>query len=71
VKKIRGDKQLGLSNIYTWKYHEETHCVATFISNNQKCHVFLFIFSLFSSTKEQEGRTGLAQEGRIGTNKRR
>jgi hypothetical protein len=36
--------------MYTWKYHDETLCVSTFISNKQKCHYFSFIFSAFSST---------------------
>jgi hypothetical protein len=39
-----------------WKYNNETPCVTTFISNEQKCHVFIFIFSLFPSTKPENRR---------------
>jgi hypothetical protein len=39
--------------MYIWKYHKETPCAAIFISNKLKCHVFLFVFSLFSSTKSE------------------
>jgi hypothetical protein len=51
--------QLGLLYIYAWKQHRETPCVAHFISNKQKCHVFLFIFYLLQNWKtgEQEGGT--------------
>jgi hypothetical protein len=39
MKKIAGDKPIGVP------------CVATFISNKQKCHVFLF-----SSTQQENRR---------------
>jgi hypothetical protein len=49
-------KKIGKMN--QWKYHKETPYIATFISYKQKCHVFLTIFSLFSSRKSEEsGRT--------------
>jgi hypothetical protein len=34
-----------------------------FISNKQKCHVFLIIFSLFSSTKSANRRTEQVLQG--------
>jgi hypothetical protein len=39
--------------MHTWKYHKETRCVATFISNKLKCHGF--IFSLFSPQNQRTG----------------
>jgi hypothetical protein len=51
--------------ICTWKYHKGTPCVATFISNQLKCNVSHFIFSLllFYKIGEQEDGTGPAQGG--------
>jgi hypothetical protein len=52
-------------NIYTRKYHKETPCEATFISNKLNCHVFhvcLFSF-LFYKIGEQESRTSPVQWG--------
>jgi hypothetical protein len=40
----------------TWKYHIESLYVATFVSNKLKCHVFCFIFSLFSPTNSENRR---------------
>jgi hypothetical protein len=61
MKKMRGDTPSRVKiNIYTWKCHKKTPCLATFISNKQKYHVFSFIFYLFSSTKSEECRTGPA-----------
>jgi hypothetical protein len=53
--------------IFIWKYHKETPCEATFISNKLKCHVFSF--SLFSSTKSENQREGGTDPawGRAGT----
>jgi hypothetical protein len=66
MNKIEEKNQLGLSyKKYTWNYHKETRCVAIFISNKQKHHVSLSLFSLFSSTKSgNESRTGPACEER-------
>jgi hypothetical protein len=49
------------THTHTRKYHKETPCVATFISNKQKCN-----FSLFSSTKLENRRAEkvLGGEGR-------
>jgi hypothetical protein len=56
MKKIRGGKPIGvIIHIYI-DYHKETPCIATFISNKLKCHVFHFIFYLFSSTKLENRR---------------
>jgi hypothetical protein len=30
--------------MYTWKYHKETPCVATFITNGKNVMFFLFFF---------------------------
>jgi hypothetical protein len=41
MKKIRGDKTVGgITHIYM-EFHKETPWEAIFISNKQKCHVFL------------------------------
>jgi hypothetical protein len=48
--------KLELQYTYAWKYHKETPCVAIFISNKQKHHVFLFIFYPSSSTKLENRR---------------
>jgi hypothetical protein len=50
-------KQLGLQNIYTWKYHKEIPCVAT-LSQNMS-----FFFFFLYKIGEQEGRLGPAQGG--------
>jgi RNase P subunit RPR2 len=42
-RKIEEMNQIGLSYIYTWKYHKEIPCVA--ILNKQKCHFFLLSFA--------------------------
>jgi hypothetical protein len=56
LKKIRGNKSaVVIIHIYM-EISQETPCVATFISNKQKYHVFLFIFSLFSCTKLENRR---------------
>jgi hypothetical protein len=47
MKKIKGDKPIGV---------KEIPCVATFISNKLKCHVFHFLFSLLSSTQLENRR---------------
>jgi hypothetical protein len=56
MKKIKDMNQLGYNIYYIWKYHKETTCVATFISNKQKILFFSFFFKKF---REQEVRTGL------------
>jgi hypothetical protein len=50
--------------VFIWKYHKETPCVDTFISN--------FFFLLFSSTKLENRRAEqvLPGEGRVGTSGR-
>jgi hypothetical protein len=50
MKKIRGDKSIRLSYIYTWKYHKETLCVVTFISNKKNV-IFFFFFSTKSESR--------------------
>jgi hypothetical protein len=35
---------------------QETPCIVTLFSNKQKCHGFLFVFSLFSSAKSKNRR---------------
>jgi hypothetical protein len=55
-KGTNGEKKKWVYYIHTWKCHNETPCVPTFISNKLKCHVFHFIFSLFSSAKLQSKR---------------
>jgi hypothetical protein len=71
MKKIRDGPIGAVIHIHTWKYHKETPCVATCISNKLKCHVFCFIFSLFSPKLESRkaeqvllGEKGLAPVGR-------
>jgi hypothetical protein len=59
MKKIRGDKPIGVIKTYT-----QTPCLATFISNKQKCHSFLFFPFLSYKIREQESRTG--PEGSLG-----
>jgi hypothetical protein len=36
--------------------HKESPCIAIFISNSQKHHVFLIIFYVFSSIKSENSR---------------
>jgi hypothetical protein len=53
MKKVKGDKQIGVTlHTCPWKYHKETPCVATFISNKLKCCFSFYLFS-FSSTKSK------------------
>jgi hypothetical protein len=66
MKKNGGDEPIGvIIYIYTRKYYKRTPCVATFISNKQKCH---FFFLLFSSTKleNRKGEEAYQREG-VGT----
>jgi hypothetical protein len=56
MKKITVEKSFGFIIHIALKCHMETPCVTTFISNKEKCHVFLFIFSLFSTTKLENRR---------------
>jgi hypothetical protein len=51
MKKISGDKPIGITIHVYMKISQGNSCVATCISNKQKCHVFLFVSSLFSSTE--------------------
>jgi hypothetical protein len=56
MKKITVEKSFGfIIHIDFEMYHGNTLC-HTFISNKEKCHVFLFIFSLFSTTKLENRR---------------
>jgi hypothetical protein len=45
-------------------------CIATFITNKQKYHVFIFSFS-FYKIREKEGRTGSAKGVGVSTSERR
>jgi hypothetical protein len=45
-----------------WKYHKETPCVATIISNKQNS---CFSVYLFYKIGEQKGRTGPAPGGAL------
>jgi hypothetical protein len=60
-----------IRKMIAWKYHKETPCIATFILNKQKCHVFLFIFSL-SVLQNQgiEGQNRSCPGERVGTSGR-
>jgi hypothetical protein len=49
---------------------KKTCCVATFISNKQKSHAFLFMFYLFSSTKSENKRVEQVMPFRGGTSGR-
>jgi hypothetical protein len=61
MKKNRGDEPIGVINIYTWKYHKETPCIATFISKKEKCHFFSFFLY---KIREQEGPAkGVGESG--------
>jgi hypothetical protein len=53
MKRIRGDKPIGVIEHTYMEIPQGTPCLATVISNKQKCHIFLFIFFLFSSTKSE------------------
>jgi hypothetical protein len=56
MKKIKGDKPIGVI-IHTYmEISQGNSCVATFLSNKQKCHAFHFIFSLLSPTKSEKRR---------------
>jgi hypothetical protein len=59
--------QFGMKYTYAWKQHKESPCVAIFISNTQKCHVFLLIF-VFSSTKPENKRVLPGRVGEGGPN---
>jgi hypothetical protein len=48
--------QFGLQYTCAWKQHKESPYIAIFISNEQKCHVFLTIIYDFSSTKSENKR---------------
>jgi hypothetical protein len=41
-RKLEEMNQLGLLYIYTWKYHKETPCVATFSLNKLFLNFFFF-----------------------------
>jgi hypothetical protein len=53
MKTIRGDKPTAVGS----NMEHENPCVATFISNELKYHVFRFLFSfIFSPTKSENRR---------------
>jgi hypothetical protein len=54
MKKNRGDDQLGLQYIYTWKYQKETSCVYLYLKQ-AKMPFFSFAFHKIG---EQELGTG-------------
>jgi hypothetical protein len=63
MKKIEEINQLRLQYICTWKYHTECPCVATFISNKLKCHIFLFLFFLLQNWRTRGGTALPTGEG--------
>jgi hypothetical protein len=74
MKKIGGDKPIGVVIHTCIEIAQGNSLVATFISNKLKCHVFHFIFSLFSSTKSENrmaeqvlpmGRAGTSGKGEV------
>jgi hypothetical protein len=71
MKKISGDKPIGITIHVYMKISQGNSCVATCISNKQKCHVFLFVFSLFSSTRLENRKAEQVLPGRrVGTSGR-
>jgi hypothetical protein len=62
MKKIRGDKPIGVIIHIYMEISQENSRVASFFSNKLKCHVFHFLFSFsFYKIREQEGGAGSAQ----------
>jgi hypothetical protein len=53
MKKIRGDKPIGVITHTSMEILQGNCRVAIFISNKLKCYGFCFIFSLFYPTKSE------------------
>jgi CRISPR/Cas system endoribonuclease Cas6 (RAMP superfamily) len=62
VRKLEKMNRLGLQYIYSWKNHKETPCVATFISNKQKCQFFSFLLFFFYKIREKERNSSSQKE---------
>jgi hypothetical protein len=73
MKKIRGDELFGVIVRIYMEIPQGNSLYSTFISNKQKFHVFLFNFSLLSSTKleNRKAEQVLHKEGWVSASGRR
>jgi hypothetical protein len=58
MKKIRGDKPIGVIIHIYMEISQGNPCVATYISKKQKCHFFFFLLKIRSCRKGVFGTRG-------------